>query len=67
MNALEHVFNAKDYFHDQSCLVLIFLELVYHSIRQNHPLEEQFNTREALLYTLVLILPRQYLQLSVHS
>ena len=64
MIALELVFIAKDCFHDLSCLIFDLYWIC--SIAVNIVILLRSNLFPSLAYTLVLVLPRQYLYLSVH-
>ena len=65
MIVLERVFNAKDCFHDLSCLIFDFYWIC--SINAvDIIILLRSSLFPSLTYTLVLILPRRYLYLSVH-
>ena len=66
MIALELVFNAQDCFHDLSCLIFDFYWFC--SINASDiVILFKSSLIPSLAYTLVLVLPRQYLYLRVHS
>ena len=63
--ALEFVFNAEDCFHDLSCLIFDFYWFCS-IIASDIVILLKSSLFPSLAYTLVLVLPRQYLYLSVH-
>ena len=66
MIALELVFNAEDCFHGLSCLIFDFYWFC--SINASDiVILLKSSLIPSLAYTLVFVLPRQYLYLSVHS
>ena len=65
MIALELVFNAEDCFHDLSCLIFDFYWFCS-IIASDIVILLKSSLFPSLAYTLVLVLPRQYLYLSVH-
>ena len=65
MTALELVFNAEDYFHDLSCLIFD-LYWICSIIAIDIVILLRSNLSPSCAYTLVLVLPRRYLYLSVH-
>ena len=65
MIALELVFNAEDCFHDLSCLIFDFYWFCF-IIASDIVILLKSSLFPSLAYTLVLVLPRQYLYLRVH-
>ena len=65
MIALELVFNAEDCFYDLSCLIVDFYWFCS-IIASDIVILLKSSLFPSLAYTLVLVLPRQYLYLSVH-
>ena len=65
MVVLKLVFNAKDCFHDLSCLIVDFY-WICSIIAVDIIIVTRSSLFPSLTHTLVLILPRRYLNLSVH-
>ena len=65
MIALELVFNAKDCFHNLSCLIFNFYRICS-IIAIDIIILLRSSLFPSLTYTLVLLLPRRHLHLSVH-